>query len=165
MIIPNVSYCEEEDEVHYSPYDAEIEYLESDGQSYVITALHGTSDLEVQTKVSWNVVSNGQFFFGTQRDSYFGFRIGLEGTSIFPYYGGYTRVSHRAYDDTPVIIDFNYIVDEQRKIKIDEKVYTIKSGTVSSGLLSIFGYSVINNSGGISSVVQGFRGKIYYIRF
>ena len=33
LIIPNVSYCENEEEVHYSPYDAEIEYLGTDENS------------------------------------------------------------------------------------------------------------------------------------
>ncbi len=34
LAIPNISYCETQDEVHYD-YDAEIEYLESTGTQYI----------------------------------------------------------------------------------------------------------------------------------
>lgn len=60
MIIPNVSYCENEDEVHYSPYDAEIEYLESNSGPYIDTNIIYNQDLRItiETELKADVGTN-----------------------------------------------------------------------------------------------------------
>ena len=41
IILPNVSYCVNEEELHYNllPYDYEIEYLQSSGTQYIDTEI------------------------------------------------------------------------------------------------------------------------------
>ena len=64
LIIPNVSYCENEDEVHYS-YDSEIEYLESTGTQWIDTLIAPTVNNNTEVIIIVCPTAMGSYYFGS----------------------------------------------------------------------------------------------------
>lgn len=90
MIIPNVSYCENEDEVHYSPYDAEIEYLESNSGPYIDTNIIYNQNLRITLQAELKAdVGTNPILGSSQNYTDRAFEFYSLQSSLFYYYNNF----------------------------------------------------------------------------
>lgn len=91
------------------PYDAEIEYLESDGSAYINTGIKGAGNLQIKARLVnfFTTTYYGKWPFGARNGSnnkMFGFYInGNNGNAVFAYNSGATE--YGVYSDYPSSCD------------------------------------------------------------
>ncbi len=90
IILPNVSYCVNEEELHYNllPYDYEIEYLQSSGTQYIDTEISTlNSFVGIDTYISFPTYTHDRwagFYNNYSSGNRSGFQIGMYNNNIQP---------------------------------------------------------------------------------
>lgn len=164
-ILPNVCYCNLEEELHYNPfpYDQDVEYIECVDFAYINTGIKGSSE----------ITFNLDFYMPTYRFENFGYwlfgsRISSSNSQLgFFSYTGYTSWcfgSHlnRINTDLP---PGRYVFSNETSSNIltfGDRTITNNTSTWSSNL--DFYLFTLNNNGALGNNGEGLRfygGKIY----
>ena len=147
------------------PYDAEVEYLSSNGYQYIDTNIVPNASTGIKVKINPNVYNNvneNDVYFVGLRDNTSNTRwcLGKSGTDRFSVYYGYG-----SYAYIGIQTNYGYTVNISLNF-LNDKHATIENTSVNLPTLSFTPTNVIRifGSSGVNANYSKFSGKIYSVQ-
>lgn len=168
---PDVSLCSIEGSkrngMHYNylPYDAQIEYLESDGNAYIDTGLFGNQNTDYEVKTMFTKNTSYPYVFGAQQaDKQRRFSL-MEGSyNTFYYVANDDTLERNLSLSSAEQTGINVVKKVGREIYVNNTLKVTLNNTNYTTPVTITLYAG-NQTGGVRSGNRFTNGKIYYIKF